>query len=91
METADYTVLQAKRMMGVINLIRANGKMAHVCVYVCVALCCVKEHEGCLCVFVMCACVLYLPTCIVCARVCVGVCVYFLLVNASSAHGRGSA
>ena len=67
METADYTVLQAKRMMGVINLIRANGKMAHACVVfknmraVCVCLSCVHvylicPHASCVCVCV-CVCV----------------------------------
>lgn len=71
-ETADYAVLQAKRIMAVFNLITANGKMTCVCV------CCDWEHEPCLCVFIMCV-----------LHVCL--CVYSLLVNASSAHGCGSA
>lgn len=63
---ADYTVLQAKRIMAVINLITANGKMTCVCVVienmspVCVYLSCV--YYMCVCVFIPCWLMLALLT-----------------------------
>lgn len=70
METADYTVLQAKRMIAVINLITANGKM------VCVAMCCIRDNVRCLCVFTA-SCVLCMSVCIVC--VCVFISCWLML------------
>lgn len=63
METGDYTVLQAKRMIAVINLITANGKIACACdVFektssVCVYLSCVHVSFVCPCAFSVCVCV----------------------------------
>lgn len=88
METADYGVLHAKRIMAVINLIAANGKMvcalpmekvsalwSHALAMRCTAL------RSPVCILAMCACV--------CACVCL--CVYSLLANTSPASGCGSA
>lgn len=78
METADYTVLQAKRITAVINLISANGKTPCVCVVT------EKKTSAVLCAPLMCP-----PQAAVrlgaCARLLVS-----LLVNASPAYGRGS-
>lgn len=57
---ADYTVLQAKRMIAVINLITANGKRVHVCAVfenmstVCVYLSCVHVSFACPCALCVC-------------------------------------
>lgn len=81
METADYTVLQAKRITAVINFIPANGKMTCVCVAS-------ENTSAVLCAFLVCARHVSFS-----GRRAFGACVrllVFLLVNASSAYGCGS-
>lgn len=81
METADYTVLQAKRITAVINLISANGKTTCVCVVT-------ESTSAVLCAPLMCA-----PHVSSSGRRAFGrvrVLARFPLVNASPAYGCGS-
>ncbi len=65
---ADYTVLRAKRMIAVINLITANGKMACVCV--------VFETMRAVCVYVSCVHMSFVCPCALCVCVCACVCLF---------------